>query len=315
MTTQAFDPDHQSVLMEEILQCFAEMSLHVFVDGTLGAAGHSTAILDHHPECSHLIGFDQDPLARDIAIKRLESHLDRVKIVPDNFRHLEQHLNALGIDRVDGILLDLGVSSMQLDRPEKGFSFSFEGPLDMRMDPSQDLTAEKIVNHWTEQELERLFRDYGEIPRWRAVAQRIVHERKHRPIRTTKELAYLLKGISTIPHGRKMHPMTLVFQALRIAVNDELEVIAEILPQAVRRLRSGGRLAVITFHSLEDRLVKQYFREAASDKIEDLTSPTGPKKKEPLVCIVTKKPVVPSVAETRRNPRSRSAKLRIVEKL
>jgi 16S rRNA (cytosine1402-N4)-methyltransferase len=306
---------HQPVLLKEVLQCFTEMSLHVFVDGTLGAGGHSAAILDQHPECSQLIGFDQDPAARNLAIKRLEGDQHRVKIAAANFRYLEQYLDLLGVDSVDGILLDLGVSSMQLDQPEKGFSFSVEGPLDMRMDPSQDLTAEKIINHWPEQELEWLFRDYGEIPRWRSIAQRISHGRKHRPICTTKELEHLLKGIATLPPGRKIHPMTLVFQALRIAVNDELGAIIEVLPQALRRLRSGGRLAVITFHSLEDRLVKQYFRDAASDKIEDVTSPTGPKKKEPLVCIITKKPIAPSLAETRQNPRSRSAKLRIVEKL
>ena len=306
---------HLPVLLSEVLDCFAHQPLRVFVDGTLGAGGHAEAVLQAHSEIERFVGIDQDPIAQRLAAARLEKFGDKVSILSGNFRNIGDLLSSLQISEVDGILLDIGVSSMQLDVAERGFSFSKLGPLDMRMSPSTSLTAEEIVNEWSEPELERILRDFGEIPFAAAVARKIVQERKHRPIHTTQELVEVLRPFFHKSSRQKIHPMTLIFQALRIAVNDELEALKESLEQSVSKLRKGGRLAIITFHSLEDRIVKQFFREAASDRIDDPTQPYGPQKKEPVLSLVTKKPIVASHVETRKNPRSRSAKLRVAEKL
>lgn len=306
---------HTSVLLNELVSYFKDMRLTYFVDATLGAGGHSQAILKDHPEIQLLIGIDQDPVAREIAEKRLAPWHDRVKIVPGNFSDIHTHLSRLDIKTVDGIIFDLGVSSMQFDQPEKGFSFMRDGPLDMRMDPTKDLTAAEIVNTWSESDLGRLFRDYGEEKRWRAAARMIAADRKQRPILTTFELADILKKALPQPfHKRGIHPATLVFQALRICVNGELEVLEKAMPLAIDLLAPGGRLGVISFHSLEDRIVKDAMRFAASDKVDTVGIGGMFLDKEPIVNPITRKPVIPSDEEIAANPRSRSAKLRVVEK-
>lgn len=305
---------HISVLRDELTSFFAGRRLRIFVDGTLGAGGHSEAILQAHPEIELLIGIDQDPTAREIAQKRLSPWSDRLRIVAGNFASLAKHLKDLHIESIDGVILDLGVSSMQFDTPERGFSFMHDSPLDMRMDPLAPLTAAEIVNEWSEQELGRIFRDYGEEKRWRAAARAIVEARKQRPIATTFDLAEALKT-ALRPQKKGLNPLTLAFQGLRIAVNRELDVLAEVMPMAMHALAPGGRLGVISFHSLEDRIVKNAMRFASSDKYD--TSGIGGMflDKDPEVSLLTRKPVIPGEDEIRRNPRSRSAKLRVIEKL
>ena len=306
---------HYSVLLNEILHYFKDLHLNTFVDGTLGAGGHSSAILKNHPEIKTLVGFDQDPLALDIASKRLENFQSKVLFIKSNFVEMKRKLKDNHIDKVDGILLDLGVSSMQLDLAEKGFSFSKEGPLDMRMDPTNPLTAEEIVNCFDERDLARIFRDYGEEKQWRHAAKVIVRERSKKTIKTTKELAEILIPALKFKAKKGINPATLVFQALRIAVNDELGVLEKILPEALSLLAPKGRLAIITFHSLEDRLVKNYFRYSADDKFS--TSGIGGVflDKKPEGVLVTRKPVIPTEGEVLENARSRSAKLRVIEKV
>jgi 16S rRNA (cytosine1402-N4)-methyltransferase len=306
---------HISVLMEQILASFSEMHILTFVDGTLGAGGHSEAILRNHPEIQQMIGIDQDPQALAIAAKRLESWQKKIQLVSGNFSDIDLHLDQINQGRVDGMLLDLGVSSMQLDQPEKGFSFSKEGPLDMRMDPSQELTAAEIINTWSEEDLGRIFREYGEEKRWRAAARVIGEARVQNEIHTTLELAEILKRVLWWNKKKGINPLTLIFQALRIAVNRELERIEDVIPKMIQRLKPGGRLAVISFHSLEDRIVKNAFRYAASDK-EDTSGIAGVfLSKEPEVRMITRKPIVANPDEIERNPRSRSAKLRVVERI
>ena len=215
---------HASVLLEELLHYFDQRPLRRFVDATLGAGGHSEAFLKAHPEIELLIGIDQDPVARGIAEKRLAPWKERVQIISGNFASLETYLAQLGIDKVDGIIFDLGVSSMQLDQPEKGFSFMREGPLDMRMAPSNPLTAAEIVNTWPEADLARIFRDYGEEKRWRYAAHAIVKERQQRLFSTTLQLGQFLRQ-ALFTHKKGIHPATLIFQALRICVNGELQAI------------------------------------------------------------------------------------------
>lgn len=304
---------HVSVLLNELLEFYKDKILKYFVDGTLGAGGHSKAFLEAHPEIELLIGIDQDPVAREIAKERLAPWSSRIEIIPGNFSNLKNHAANLGISFVDGIIFDLGVSSMQFDLPEKGFSFMRNGPLDMRMDPTKSLTAAEIINHWSEAELGRIFRDYGEEKRWRAAARTVVALRKEKPITTTFELAEVLRR--AIPYTKKgINPATKAFQALRICVNAELEVLESAMPEAIELLNQGGRLGVISFHSLEDRIVKNAMRFAADDKHN--TDGIGGVflDKEPIVKLISKKPVVPSDEEINLNPRSRSAKLRVVEK-
>ena len=305
---------HASVLLTEILKFFEDIDIHCFIDGTLGAGGHSEALLNAHPEIKTLIGIDQDPAALKIAKKRLEPWKEKVDYFYGNYALFSEALARNNIETVDGMLLDLGVSSMQLDQPEKGFSFSQEGPLDMRMDPANPLTAAEIVNTWPEGEIGRIFRDYGEEKRWRAAARAIGQARKQKPFATTRDLADVLRPV-LFSKKKSINPLTLVFQALRICVNSELEVLQAALPKAIEKLRRGGRLAVISFHSLEDRIVKNVMRFAASDKLD--TSGIGGMflDKDPEVKLLTTKPVVPSESEVMQNPRSRSAKLRVIEKL
>jgi 16S rRNA (cytosine1402-N4)-methyltransferase len=306
---------HTPVLLNELLSFYEGRPLRRFVDATLGAGGHSEAFLKTHPEIELLIGIDQDPVARSLAKERLSPWEGRVTIVAGNFSALKTHLEVLGVDKVDGMIFDLGVSSMQFDQPEKGFSFMRDGPLDMRMDPSNPLTAEVIINTWSEADLGRLFRNYGEEKRWRAAARAIVSARQARPIATTLELVEVLRPALPNYNKKGIHPATLVFQALRIGVNDELHALETALPIAIDLLAPGGRLGVISFHSLEDRIVKNMMRFAASDKFDTSGIAGMFLDKDPIVTILTRKPVVPSDAEIAKNPRSRSAKLRVVEKI
>lgn len=309
---------HISVLAGEVVEFFKNKSLKTYVDGTLGAGGHAACVLEQHPEIEHFIGIDQDDVAIGIAREKLKKFGDKVKICKGNFEDLGTILQSLNLDNVDGMLFDLGVSSMQLDRAEKGFSFSKEGPLDMRMDPQAPLTAEEIVNTWSEHEIGRILRDYGEEKQWRAAARAIVKARETAPITSTKELSDVLKPLFSWKYKKGVkgiNPLTLIFQGLRIAVNRELEVLEAMLPQGLKYLAKGGVLCVITFHSLEDRIVKNFFRHEASDKQD--TSGIGGVflDKEPTVKLLHRKPITASEEELEMNPRSRSAKLRAVEKL
>ena len=303
-------PEHIPVLLDEFLSFFEDLKIKVFVDGTLGAGGHSLALLEAHPEIEKLIGFDQDSQAIEIAKKRLESFKDKIVILEKNYCEMHEELKAQNISEVDGIFLDIGVSSMQLDQAERGFSFSKDGPLDMRMDRSCTLTAAEIVNTWSEKDLADIFREYGDVAKWRLAAKKIVEERKVRRFKTTKDLVNLLSPFLRKSSKKSIHPLTLVFQALRIAVNNELKVLGYTLPKVMPYLKSGGRLGVISFHSGEDRIVKNSFRALSQKKPQ-----MGSEVKKPIALMITKKPVGPTDEECRRNPRSRSAKMRVLERI
>lgn len=282
---------HKPVLLREVLEAFKDQNLKTFFDGTLGAGGHAKALLEAHPEIERYIGCDRDPRAHALAKEALGPLGEKVEFIRGSYADVLGSLEGC----VDGCLLDVGVSSMQFDEKERGFSFMGDAPLDMRMDPEGELTAEQVINRYSEKELARIFFEYGEETRSRPIAKAIVEARRKKRIRTTKELVDIV-----VPVARrgKLHPATLVFQALRIEVNDELGQLARGLERGMERLCPGGRIAVISFHSLEDRIVKNAFRDA-KDRVE----------------IITKKPIVPSLEEVRGNPRSRSAKLRVAAKL
>lgn len=307
---------HISVLCREWLAGLVDNQLQIYVDGTLGAGGHAEAVLQAHPEIKKMIGIDQDPSALEIAEKRLAPWKDKLILVQGNFGELEDILIQNKIEKIDAMLMDLGVSSMQFDQAERGFSFMNDGPLDMRMNPEQTLSAMEIVNEWSVQEIGRVLREYGEEQQWRQLAKAIVKAREEAPIKTTEQLKNLLRPLFPFWRQKKgIHPLTLTFQALRIAVNRELEVLESVLPIAIDKLSSGGRLGTISFHSLEDRLVKNAFRWAASDKVT--TSGIGGvfQDKDPIIKILTGRPLIAADDEVGANPRSRSAKLRIAEKL
>ncbi len=282
---------HVPVLVREVLQVFAGKTLSVFFDGTLGAGGHARAILEAHPEIERYIGCDRDPKAHELSAKNLVPWLGKVELVRGSYAEKVAEVEGC----IDGFLLDIGVSSMQLRCEERGFSFKGDAPLDMRMDPEGELTAEAIVNRYSEEKLAHIFAEYGEERRARRIAKAIVEARKKKRVRTTGELVEIIKPVAT--RGR-LHPATLVFQALRIAVNDELGQLEKGLDAAIQKLCPGGRIVVISFHSLEDRIVKNHFRDAKG-KLK----------------VLTKKPMIPSAEEIRANPRSRSSKLRAGEAL
>jgi 16S rRNA (cytosine1402-N4)-methyltransferase len=302
---------HQPVLYNEIIYLLRPHSSGRYVDGTVGAGGHALGILKTSEPGGCLLGFDVDASALEIARKRLENFQDRVTLVHASYSDLKAQLVDIGWQKVDGILLDLGISSMQIDVPGRGFSFRKDAPLDMRFDQSNPVNARILVNQLPEDELADLLYKYGEERRSWQVAKAIVNAR---PIESTVDLAEIVAS-ATRSGKPGMHPATRTFQALRIAVNDELSELEEVLPQAICSLRTGGRLAVIAYHSLEDRIVKHNFRKESKDCIcppEQIVCNCGHKAR---VTIVTKRPVRPQEDEIRSNPRSRSARLRVVEKL
>lgn len=310
------DFHHVPVMSGEVIFYLAPKPGGVYVDGTVGGGGHSQQILDASRPDGIVIGFDRDEEAVGVATGRLAPYGGRFRLFNRNFAELENTLAELGIDCVDGLLLDLGVSSYQLDKAERGFSFLKDAPLDMRMDPSSSETAGHLVNDLSEKDLARLIRDYGE-ERWAVrIAKRIVEARKVAPLQTTLQLTDIIKG--SIPRAKwedRLHPATRTFQALRIAVNRELESLEKGLVDGIRLLRSGGRIAVISFHSLEDRIVKNTFREYARGCVCPKSTPLCVCGRVPQVRILTGKPVLPGNEEVLANPRSRSAKLRVAEKL
>lgn len=308
------DYPHKPVLLNEVVAAFADMHLDLFVDATLGLGGHAEALIKAHPEMRRYVGIDQDLTAIALAEKRLLPFKDKIDLIHSNFNSALDRLLLHNQGEADGILIDLGVSSMQLDVEERGFSFRGNGPLDMRMDRTAPLTAEDVVNTYSEEDLGRIFRDFGEEKQWRKAASFIVKEREKSPLKTTRDLASLLENTLKIRKPYKIHPATLIFQAIRIEVNKELKVLAEALPKALSLLKSGGRMAVISFHSLEDRIVKQFFQRESLDK--ESTSGIGGLfiDKEPRLILKTKKPIEASEEEIQENPRSRSAKLRVAKK-
>lgn len=306
---------HRSVLLLEVIEAFQACCLRTFIDGTLGAGGHAEALLHSHPEIEFYLGIDQDSSALALASSRLAPWKEKIHLRHGNFVDFDLYLKEKGIETVDGILVDLGVSSMQFDQAERGFSFSKEGPLDMRMNPKQDLTAADIINTWSEQDLGYIFREYGEEKKWKIAARVIIEARLKGPILTTSQLTTLLKPIFPWNPKKGIHPLTLIFQALRIAVNQELAVLEQFMAKAMDSLSPGGLLVVISFHSLEDRIVKNAMRLAASDKWDTSGIAGVFLDKKPTVSLVTKKPICPTEEEIESNPRSRSAKLRIAKKI
>jgi 16S rRNA (cytosine1402-N4)-methyltransferase len=303
---------HEPVLMDEVLQQLDLPEKMTVVDGTLGLGGHAGKMLETmHPD-GQLIGFDVDDDNMAVAKENLKAFGPRAVFVRSNFSNLQEELKKLKIRSVEAILLDLGLSSPQVDNPEKGFSFMREGALDMRFDKTQPLTAADVINTYSGNELMRIFFEYGEERFARKIATEIVRRRKARSFKTTTELAHFIEKLI----GRKghIHPATRVFQALRIEVNHELDVLMSTLKQAVEVLKKHGRLAVISYHSLEDRAVKQFFKECAREFVNEPDKLTTTHLK-PTLKIITKKPIVPSDAEISKNPRSRSAKLRVAEKI
>lgn len=306
---------HVSVLLEECIEGLNIKPDGIYVDGTLGGAGHSSRIAAKLTTGRH-IGIDRDPVALKAAAERLKPYEDRVTLVHSNFSEIKSVLDELNIDGVDGILLDLGVSSPQLDDGERGFSYMVDAPLDMRMNNEDSLSADTVVNSWSYDELKRILYEYGEERYAPRIAAAICSRREEAPIRTTLELVEIIRSAMPAAALReKQHPAKRSFQAIRIAVNDELNSVARVMEDAIPKLNPGGRLAVITFHSLEDRIVKNAMANAAKGCICPPNFPVCVCGKKPQVKIITRKPIVSGEEELERNPRARSAKLRICEKL
>ncbi|MBO5339987.1 MAG: 16S rRNA (cytosine(1402)-N(4))-methyltransferase RsmH [Oscillospiraceae bacterium] len=306
---------HYPVLLEECLDGLAIKPDGIYLDGTLGRAGHSRCIAQRL-DTGRLICVDRDQAALDAAQERLGPWMDRVTLIHSNFAEIDNILDGLGLDGIDGMLFDLGVSSPQLDDSSRGFSYMADAPLDMRMDRSEGLTAADVVNTWSQDELRRILLQYGEERYAGLIAAAIVRRRADKPIETTLELVDTVK--SAMPSKalkEKQHPAKRSFQAIRIAVNDELTAVDRMIRAAVPRLKKGGRLAVITFHSLEDRLVKTGMAEFAKGCTCPPDFPVCVCGKTPDIKLITKKPVLPSERELEENPRSRSAKLRVAEKV
>ncbi len=300
---------HQPVLYKEIIHAMQPARGGKYVDGTLGAGGHAVGILEASAPDGLLLGIDLDPVALALAGDALAPFGDRATLVKGSYTDLRSHLIQMGWASVQGIILDLGVSSMQLDAPERGFSFMRDAPLDMRFSPDQPTTAADLVNSLPEADLANLIFEFGEDRHSRRIARAIVNAR---PIQTTGALARVIASATT---GGNLHPATRTFQALRIATNGELDAVRAVLPQAVEALAPGGRLAVIAFHSLEDRIVKQYFRRESKDCICPPEQPVCTCNHQAVIRELKRKPTVPLVEEAQMNPRARSARLRVVEKL
>ncbi len=307
---------HVPVLYDEVMEGLAVKPEGIYADGTLGGAGHSAGICERLGENGHLIGIDRDADALGAAAEKLKSFRCRISLVKSNYSDIKMVLSQLGVPALDGALLDLGVSSFQLDNPERGFSYMHDAPLDMRMDAEDTLTAEDVVNGYTQEQLAEIISSYGE-ERWAArIAQFIAAERKKKRIRTTSELVDVIKAAVPASARREgPHPAKRTFQALRIEVNDELGHLERALTDFIDVLAPGGRFAVISFHSLEDRIVKETFAKRLDPCICPPDFPVCVCGRKPDVKKVTKKPVTADSRELERNPRSRSAKLRIIEKL
>jgi 16S rRNA (cytosine1402-N4)-methyltransferase len=297
---------HVPVLLQEVVESLQVQENGVYVDTTFGGGGHSKAILAKLGPSGKLIVFDQDAAAQQNV-----PNDDRILFVPHNFRHLQRMLRLHKVTQVDGILADLGVSSHQFDEPDRGFSIRFDGDLDMRMDKRQELTAFEVISRYSEQQLHKLFEQYGEVTNSKTLARTIVALRSNVSMKT---IANFKQALHSVVKGNPNRYFAQVFQALRIEVNDELGALKELLQQVPAVLKPGGRIAVITFHSLEDRLVKNFFKKGSFEEEED-TNPFGQNTISPSLTVITKKPVVPGEAELRKNPRSRSSKLRVAEKI
>lgn len=306
---------HTTVLLKETVDGLNVRPDGIYVDCTLGGAGHSEYLVRQLSDEGHLYCFDQDLTAIEHAAEKLKDYIHKITFIRANFKFLKEELEMRGVEKVDGILYDLGVSSPQLDTPERGFSYHHDAPLDMRMDQSAGLSAYEVVNEWPFEDLVRIFYRYGEEKFSKQIARKIEAAREKAPIETTGQLVECIKdGIPAPARRTGGHPAKRVFQAIRIAVNDELGAAESSLKQAMSILNPGGRISVITFHSLEDRITKTIFKEASS--LPDLPPnlPVIPEGMEPEMKLVTRKPILPSAEELEVNNRSRSAKLRIAEK-
>lgn len=310
------DFSHVSVLLEETVGQLVTDPDGIYVDGTLGGAGHSFEICSRLSEKGRLIGIDQDADAIEAAKRRLEPWKDRVTVIRSNYCEMRQRLLELGIEKVDGIMLDLGVSSYQLDEPSRGFTYKDEtAPLDMRMDQRQSLTAKDILADYSEQELYRMIRDYGEDKFAKNIAKHIVRAREKKPIETTGELNEIIRAaIPAKVRATGGHPAKRTYQAIRIELNRELDVLRESLDDMIGMLKPGGRLCIITFHSLEDRIVKTNFKKNENPCTCPSNFPVCVCGKQSLGRVVTRKPILPSEEEMERNKRAKSAKLRVFER-
>ncbi len=304
------NPQHQPVLYQEIIHALQPKSPGCYIDGTVGAGGHARGVLEACAPDGRLLGLDLDPQALALARETLAPYGKRVELAQASYVSLPEAMQKIGWERVDGILLDLGVSSMQLDTPERGFSIQHEAPLDMRFDPGFGLTAAQLINSIPEADLAEILFKYGEEPRAKSIAKMIVQAR---PIETTTQLAEIAKR--AYPGHSRVHPATRTFQALRIAVNDELAALEDVLPKAAFALRPGGRLAVISFHSLEDRIVKDFIRQESKDKVNPPYEHLYEVERKAALKEINHKPITPDEEAVRNNPRARSAKLRVAEKI
>lgn len=308
--------NHTTVLLHETVDGLNIRPDGIYVDCTLGGAGHSEYLAEQLSDQGHLYCFDQDATAIEHAKEKLKNHLHKITFIHANFKYLKEELEKHGVEKVDGILYDLGVSSPQLDTPERGFSYHHDAPLDMRMDQSAELSAYHVVNDWRFEDLVRIFYRYGEEKFSKQIARKIEAAREIQPIETTAQLVECIKDGIPAPARRKGgHPAKRVFQAIRIAVNDELGAAETSLQDALDLLAVNGRISVITFHSLEDRLTKALFKEASSLPELPPNLPVIPDGLEPKLKLITRKPILPSEEELAQNNRSRSAKLRIAEKI
>jgi 16S rRNA (cytosine1402-N4)-methyltransferase len=308
--------EHTTVLLHETVDGLNIKPDGIYVDCTMGGAGHSALILSKLSKEGRLFAFDQDDVAIENAKKKLDGYEGQLTIVKSNFRYLQEELHKRGIQKVDGVLYDLGVSSPQLDTPERGFSYHHDAPLDMRMDQQADLSAFDVINSWSYEALVKIFFKYGEEKFSKQIARKIEAAREIKPISTTGELVELIKEGIPAPARRKGgHPAKRIFQAIRIAVNDELGVFEDSLTQAIDILNPGGRISVITFHSLEDRICKVLFKKASETPDLPRGLPIIPDEYKPDLKLITRKPIVPTEEELELNNRARSAKLRVAEKL
>lgn len=305
---------HFSVMLESSIDGLNIKSDGIYVDATLGYGGHSSEILKRL-RTGHLYAFDQDSEAIESSQERLSKIGNNFTIIHSNFVNLKEELSKLGVTSVDGILFDLGLSSPQIDNKERGFTFMSDAPLDMRMDLDNKLTAEKIVNEYSLDALINIFFIYGEEKMSKVIAKKIVSTRNEKRIKTTKELVNIIEAAVGAKYFNKNHPERQIFQAIRIEVNSELNVLSSVLPDAIDFLNKEGRIAVISFHSLEDRIVKQIFKKFS--EVDDLVKglPVIPDQYKPKIKLINKKPILPSEDEIKENSRSKSAKLRIIERI